>query len=186
RSASSRTTRCGCGSFSSPKTSSAGPDSSASPSKRARGNSNGCATDCYTNQAGSPATPAERSCGSRATGPGQDNSPQRSNACKRSQPQQADRAGAGAATDGHPRGNPASACPQTTAPTPAFRAKRPRSPAGQQPSRRQARHRPSERPFTAGQTLTANAETSRQLQDRGLEGPIPRFKVSAGIVRGTV
>ena len=123
RSAAFTTTRCGYGSFSSPKTSSHGPSSSASQTKPARGSSRDCATGCCTSQGGSPATPAARSCGSHATGPGQGSSPPHSHACKRSQPRQADRGAAGAATDGHSWDTRASACPQTAHRPPTERAR---------------------------------------------------------------
>ena len=61
----------------------------ASPSDARAGSSNGCATACFTNQVGSPATPARRSCASHATGPGQASSPPRSHAygrCRHSSP----------------------------------------------------------------------------------------------------
>src|SRR5450755_3752541 len=81
------------------------------------GSSNGCDTACYTNQGGSPATPAKRSCGSHATGPGQGSSPPRSIACKRSHPQPADPRRQ-RRPPRRPTTNPrASACPQST-PTP--------------------------------------------------------------------
>ena len=70
-----------------------------------------------------PCPPHDRSCGSHATGPGQGSSPPHSHACKRSQPRQADRGAAGAATDGHPWDTQVSACPQTAHQPPTERAR---------------------------------------------------------------
>jgi hypothetical protein len=130
------------------KTSSRGPGSCASPTKHAHGSSSGCDTACYTNQDGSP-TPAKRSCGSHATGPGPGSSPPRSTACKRSHPQPAD-----PRRQRRPPRRP-------TTPTP-----------GRQPARKAPQHLRvrAETPPRPARPPTASDAIRELPQDRGLPG----------------
>jgi hypothetical protein len=155
------------------KTSSRGPGSCASPTKHAHGSSSGCDTACYTNQDGSP-TPAKRSCGSHATGPGPGSSPPRSTACKRSHPQPADprrqRRPPRRPTTPTPGRQPARKAPQhlrVRAETPPRPDRPPQTPnqhpAAPSPTPPNAPPRPA-RPPTASDAI-------RELpQDRGLPG----------------
>src|ERR1035437_3783318 len=164
------TTTSGCGSLCSPRISSPGPPSCASPSRHAPGSSNDCATGCFTSQAGSPATPARQSCACHATGPGPASSPPRSSACTRSQPQPADTpAPCGAATPEDPNraAPPGVSLPANHATIPNTYQRTvqtlnttPQHPAPTRPALPQHPSRPA-------QILTASAAIQALLQDRG-------------------